>query len=45
VRVHWPARDGRLLHVFGRAVHEPMPESSGVIDLDGYDYRWLRLEP
>jgi maltose alpha-D-glucosyltransferase/alpha-amylase len=31
-----------LTHVFGRDVHEPLAATSSVIDLDGYDYRWLR---
>lgn len=45
VKIRWPDGTGRLLHVFGRAVHEALPEGSPVIDLDGYDYRWLRIEP
>ncbi len=43
VKVKWPKGTTELLHVFGRDVHEPMPGSSPVIDLDGYDYCWLRL--
>jgi maltose alpha-D-glucosyltransferase/alpha-amylase len=43
VKVSWPKGTEQLVPVFGRdlAVHEPMaPET---IDLDGYDYRWVRL--
>src|SRR5215207_3174985 len=43
VKVRWPAGTGELLHLFGRDVHEPLPGSSPVIDLDGYDYRWMRV--
>jgi maltose alpha-D-glucosyltransferase/alpha-amylase len=45
VKVEWPQGAGELLHIFGRSVHEPMPGTSPVIDLDGYDYRWLRAIP
>jgi maltose alpha-D-glucosyltransferase/alpha-amylase len=43
VRVKWPRGTAELLHLFGRNVHQPLPGSSPVIDLDGYDYRWLRV--
>jgi maltose alpha-D-glucosyltransferase/alpha-amylase len=43
VKVKWPAGTGELLHLFGRDVHEPLPGSSPVIDLDGYDYRWMKV--
>jgi maltose alpha-D-glucosyltransferase/alpha-amylase len=43
VKIRWPPGTTQLLHLFGRHVHEPLPGSEGVIDLDGYDYRWLRL--
>jgi hypothetical protein len=45
VKVQWPEGTGRLLHIFGRSVHEPLPEGSPVVDLDGYDYRWMRVQP
>ncbi len=43
VNIKWPKETRVLLHLFGRGVHEPQPASSSVIDLDGYDYRWLRV--
>jgi maltose alpha-D-glucosyltransferase/alpha-amylase len=43
VKVKWPKNTGELLHLFGRGVHEPLPGSSPVIDLDGYDYRWMKV--
>jgi maltose alpha-D-glucosyltransferase/alpha-amylase len=30
-------------YLYGRRLQEPHPGPSPVIDLDGYDYRWLRL--
>jgi maltose alpha-D-glucosyltransferase / alpha-amylase len=45
VKVKWPRDTGDLLYLFGRGVHEPQPASTGIIDLDGYDYRWLRVRP
>lgn len=43
VRVHWPEGVERLHHLFGRDLADPLPESPDVVDLDGYDYRWMRL--
>ena len=43
VKVDLPDGTDELLHLFGRDVHEPLPGRSPVIDLDGYDYRWLRV--
>ena len=43
VNVSWPEGTDELLHLFGRNVRDPQPGSSGVVDLDGYDYRWMRL--
>ena len=43
VSVKWPERSAELLYLFGRGVHEPQPASSTIVDLDGYDYRWLRV--
>jgi maltose alpha-D-glucosyltransferase/alpha-amylase len=43
VRVDWPAGTQELLHLFGRDVAEPLPAGDKLIDMDGYDYRWLRL--
>ena len=31
------------LDLYGRHLRQPAPGASHVIDLDGYDYRWLRL--
>jgi maltose alpha-D-glucosyltransferase / alpha-amylase len=45
VKVQWPKGTGRLLHIFGRGTHDPLPEGSNVVDLDGYDYRWMRVQP
>jgi maltose alpha-D-glucosyltransferase/alpha-amylase len=43
VNVGWPEGTAELLHLFGRNVRDPQPGSSSVVDLDGYDYRWLRV--
>jgi maltose alpha-D-glucosyltransferase / alpha-amylase len=43
VKVKLPSGAKELLHLFGRTVHEPLSGSSPVIDLDGYDYRWMRV--
>jgi maltose alpha-D-glucosyltransferase/alpha-amylase len=43
VNVAWPEGTAELLHLFGRNIRDPQPGSSGVVDLDGYDYRWLRV--
>jgi maltose alpha-D-glucosyltransferase/alpha-amylase len=43
VKIRWPRGTNQLLHLFGRHVHDSLPGADGVIDLDGYDYRWLRL--
>jgi maltose alpha-D-glucosyltransferase/alpha-amylase len=45
VDVQWPPGIGELIHLFGRGVHEPQPASTQTVDLDGYDYRWLRVQP
>ena len=45
VRVRWPEGTGRLLHIFGRTAHDPLPQGSKIVDLDGYDYRWMRVQP
>jgi maltose alpha-D-glucosyltransferase / alpha-amylase len=43
-RVKWPAGTRQLLHLFGRTVETPTPgEEPEIVDLDGYDYRWMRL--
>jgi hypothetical protein len=44
VPVKWPKGTREVVHRFGRTVHEPIPGSTKVIDLDGYDYRWVRIE-
>ena len=43
VNVKWPEGTGELLHLFGRNIRDPQPGSSSIVDLDGYDYRWLRV--
>jgi maltose alpha-D-glucosyltransferase/alpha-amylase len=43
VKVKWPTAFQELQHLFGRTVHSPLPGSAAVLDLDGYDYRWLRV--
>ena len=43
-RVEWPAGTQQVLHVFGRTIGTPTPgEQPDIVDLDGYDYRWMRL--
>jgi maltose alpha-D-glucosyltransferase/alpha-amylase len=43
VSVEWPRGASDLVHLFGRGVHEPQSARSRTVDLDGYDYRWLRV--
>jgi len=43
VRVRWPEGVERLHHLFGRDLADQLPASPEVLDLDGYDYRWVRL--
>jgi maltose alpha-D-glucosyltransferase/alpha-amylase len=45
VNVRWPRGIGELIHLFGRGVRQPQPASTQTVDLDGYDYRWLRVQP
>jgi maltose alpha-D-glucosyltransferase/alpha-amylase len=45
VNVKWPRGIGELIHLFGRGVRQPQPASTQTVDLDGYDYRWLRVQP
>jgi maltose alpha-D-glucosyltransferase / alpha-amylase len=42
VKVEWPAGQD-LLHLFGRDSYAPIAATVQEIDLDGYDYRWMRL--
>ena len=42
-RVKWPKEVEQLQHLFGRNVDDPGSATTSVIDLDGYDYRWLRV--
>ena len=44
VRVEWPTGTRNLQHLFGRGVPAPSRGLLDVVDLDGYDYRWVRLE-
>jgi maltose alpha-D-glucosyltransferase/alpha-amylase len=32
-----------MAQIFGRDIREPIQTASAVLDLDGYDYRWLRV--
>jgi maltose alpha-D-glucosyltransferase/alpha-amylase len=45
VKVDWPERTQELLYLFGRDVQDPLPSASAaaLVDLDGYDYRWMRV--
>jgi hypothetical protein len=43
VTVDLPDDTRDVIHVFGRDIGEPRPGKATLIDLDGYDYRWLRL--
>ena len=43
VNVEWPEGTQELQFLFGRDVREVGPQPAGVVDLDGYDYRWIRL--
>ncbi len=43
VRIQMPDSTEELLHLFGRDVHQPLRGSSPLVDMDGYDYRWLRV--
>ena len=45
VKIEWPKGTTQKLHVFGRTVREPLPQHSPMLDLDGYDYQWLRVQP
>ena len=49
----WPAEGGRLRPPLWRGpwpqaasgVRQPQPATTETVDLDGYDYRWLRVRP
>jgi maltose alpha-D-glucosyltransferase / alpha-amylase len=43
VTLDLPEDTVQVQHLYGRQLHEPNRGPSAVIDLDGYDYRWLRL--
>jgi maltose alpha-D-glucosyltransferase / alpha-amylase len=43
VKVDWPDGSRELQHLFGRELHDVLPPSLDMLDLDGYDYRWLRV--
>ena len=43
VRIKWPEPTTRLEPVFGRTLDDRLRDASSRLDLDGYDYRWLRL--
>jgi maltose alpha-D-glucosyltransferase/alpha-amylase len=42
-RIKWPEDTQGLEQVFGRDTREQLPEAPAVLDLHGYDYRWIRL--
>ncbi len=44
VRVKWPSGTKALRLLFGRNLNEQTSSSPDIIDLDGYDYRWVRIE-
>ncbi len=44
VRVNWPAGTTGLRQLFGRNLNEPTASAPDIVDLDGYDYRWVRIE-
>jgi maltose alpha-D-glucosyltransferase/alpha-amylase len=43
VHIEWPQGTQQLEHVFGRQYADPLQGVPSVVDLDGYDYRWLRI--
>jgi maltose alpha-D-glucosyltransferase/alpha-amylase len=43
VTLDLPEDTVEVQHLYGRQLHEPYRGPSALIDLDGYDYRWLRL--
>jgi maltose alpha-D-glucosyltransferase/alpha-amylase len=43
VTVDLPDDTRDIIHVFGRDIGQPRGGKTTLIDLDGYDYRWLRL--
>ena len=47
VTLKLPADTAEVVHIYGRQLHQPVQGTAqrAVIDLDGYDYRWLRVRP
>jgi maltose alpha-D-glucosyltransferase/alpha-amylase len=43
VTISWPSGTEKLEAVFGRENQQPLQGVPSSIDLEGYDYRWLRL--
>jgi maltose alpha-D-glucosyltransferase/alpha-amylase len=43
VSVEWPEGTQEIQPLFGRDLHEAEPSKAGLVDLDGYGYRWMRL--
>jgi maltose alpha-D-glucosyltransferase/alpha-amylase len=43
VKLKLPADVEETLDLYGRHLRQPAPGAEHIIDLDGYDYRWLRL--
>jgi maltose alpha-D-glucosyltransferase / alpha-amylase len=43
VKLALPEDVVETIDLYGRHLHRPTPGAAHVIDLDGYDYRWLRL--
>jgi maltose alpha-D-glucosyltransferase/alpha-amylase len=44
VKVTWPRGTRAMQHLFGRDAADPSPDPLDIVDLDGYDYRWFRLD-
>ncbi|MCA1644909.1 MAG: alpha-glucosidase C-terminal domain-containing protein, partial [Chloroflexi bacterium] len=43
INIQWPAGTQTVQQLFGRDLNEVTPSKLGVVDLDGYGYRWMRL--
>jgi maltose alpha-D-glucosyltransferase/alpha-amylase len=43
VRIEWPKGTEKLELLFGQNIREPLSDTPAVLDLDPYDYHWLRL--
>ena len=45
VTLEFPDDTSEVMHIYGRQLHQQLHGTArhAVVDLDGYDYRWLRL--